>query len=67
MPKSTSYGLAVEDGVESSGSSTFLKHTREKSLDRSSVPEHSKSPALLRKAEPKTATFTAESHHRFAI
>ncbi|KAL3990483.1 Filamin/ABP280 repeat family protein [Acanthocheilonema viteae] len=65
VQKPTSYGLAVEGNAESSGSPVVLKHTREKSLDRSSIPEHSKSPDLLRKAEPsKGATPIAESRQR---
>lgn len=57
----------MEDGAESSGSSIFPKHIREKSPDRSSIHEHSKSPGLLRKTDPETATLIAENRHRFGI
>ncbi|CAG9538606.1 unnamed protein product [Cercopithifilaria johnstoni] len=54
----------MEDNVESSGSSAFPKHTRKKSLDRSSIQEHSKSSDLLRKTEPKTSAPVDENRHR---
>uniref|UniRef100_A0A8R1XV92 Uncharacterized protein n=1 Tax=Onchocerca volvulus TaxID=6282 RepID=A0A8R1XV92_ONCVO len=56
VQKPTSYGLAMADGVESSNSSAFLKHTREKSLDRSSD--------LLRNVESKTSSIIAENRPR---
>uniref|UniRef100_A0A915PKK5 Uncharacterized protein n=1 Tax=Setaria digitata TaxID=48799 RepID=A0A915PKK5_9BILA len=64
VQKTTTYGLATEDGAESSGSSAFLKHSREKSLDRSPGQEHPKSPNLLRKIESKTAALIAENRQR---
>ncbi|VIO89184.1 Uncharacterized protein BM_BM2319 [Brugia malayi] len=64
VQKPISCGLSMEDGAESSGSSALLKHTREKSLDRSSLPERPKSPDLLRKAELKTAPLNIENRYR---
>lgn len=51
--------------MESSGPPVFLKHTREKSLDRPFIQEHPKSPDLLRKVEPKAAPLIADSRHRY--
>ncbi|VDK75535.1 unnamed protein product, partial [Litomosoides sigmodontis] len=60
----TSYGLAMEDGVESSGLSVFPKHIREKSSDGLSIHTHTKSPDLLRKTDPETTTPITENRHR---
>ncbi|KAM3727354.1 Filamin-C [Dirofilaria immitis] len=64
VQKPTSYGLTMTDNAEPSDISSFLKQKGEKSFDRSSLPEHSRSPDLLRSAEPKTTTIIAENHHR---